>query len=295
MITAAARRGIFMIEFFTALADPDNEFLRLAFMVGMLASLSFGIIGTYIITRRISYIAGAISHCVFGGIGAGLFLQNKIGLTWFDPMHGALAAALMAAVIIGLVSLYAHQREDTVIGALWAVGMAAGLLFIDLTPGYHNLASYLFGDILLISKSDLWLVLILDGVVVALSVYFYNTFLGVCFDQEFTRLRGVQVGPFYILLLCLTALTVVLLVRVVGIVMVIALLTLPAAVAGQFARRLWHMMVLATLFCMAFTWTGLSISYTYSLSSGPTIILVAGATYLLVIMGRKFMATWVRK
>ena len=129
----------------------------------------------------------------------------------------------------------------------------------------------------------------LDGVVAALSIYFYNTFLGVCFDHEFSRLRGVQVGPFYILLLCLTALTVVLLVRVVGIVMVIALLTLPAAVAGQFAQRLWHMMILAILFCMAFTWAGLSISYSYSLSSGPTIIMVAGATYLLVILGRKIV------
>lgn len=287
MTTAAAKRAIFMIEFFTALADPDNEFLRLALMVGMFASLSFGVIGTYIVTRRISYIAGAISHCVFGGIGAGLFLRNRVGITWIDPMHGAVAAALMAAVVIGLVSLYASQREDTVIGALWAVGMAAGLLFIDMTPGYYNLGSYLFGDILLISKGDLWMVLVLDCVVVTLSIYFYNTFLGVCFDHEFARLRGVPVGPFYILLLCLTALTVVLLVRVVGIVMVIALLTLPAAVAGQFARRLWHMMILAALFCMAFTWLGLSISYTYSLSSGPTIIVVAGATYLLVLVGRK--------
>jgi len=287
MITGAAKKGISMIEFFNALMDPDNEFLRLALMVGLLASLSFGIIGTYIITRRISYIAGAISHCVFGGIGAGLYLRNRVGWTWIDPMHGALAAALLAAVIIGLVSLYARQREDTVIGALWAVGMAAGLLFIDLTPGYFNMASYLFGDILLISKSDLWMVLVLDGVVVTLAVYFYNTLLGVCFDHEFARLRGVQVGPFYILLLCLTALTVVLLVRVVGIVMVVAMLTLPAAVAGQFARRLWHMMILAIFFCMAFTWAGLSISYSYGLSSGPTIIMVAGATYLLVLVGRK--------
>jgi zinc transport system permease protein len=173
--------------------------------------------------------------------------------------------------------------------------MAAGLLFIDLTPGYYNLASYLFGDILLISNNDLWLVIVLDVVVVSLSIFFYNTLLGVCFDHEFTRLRGVPVGPFYILLLCLTALTVVLLVRVVGIVMVIALLTLPAAVAGQFARRLWHMMILAVVFCMAFTWAGLSISYSYSLSSGPTIIMVAGATYLLVILGRKLVATGKRK
>lgn len=289
MITAAVKKVISMIEFFTAVADPDNEFLRMAFVVGMLASLSFGIIGTYIVTRRISYIAGAIAHCVFGGIGGGLFLRNRVGLTWVDPMHGALAAALLAAVVIGLVSLYARQREDTVIGALWAVGMAAGLLFIDLTPGYYNLASYLFGDILLIARGDLWLVLVLDCLVVSLSVYFYNTFLGICFDHEFARLRGVQVGSFYILLLCLTALTVVLLVRVVGIVMVIALLTLPAAVAGQFARQLWQMMLLAILFCMAFTWAGLSISFTYSLSSGPTIIMVAGATYLLVILGRRIV------
>ena len=294
MTTAAVRKVISMIEFFTALADPDNQFLRMAFMVGMLASLSFGIIGTYVVARRISYIAGAIAHCVFGGIGAGLFLRSKTGLGWIDPMHGALAAALLAAVTIGLVSLYARQREDTVIGALWAVGMAAGLLFIDLTPGYYNLASYLFGDILLIARSDLWLVLVLDCVVVALSIYFYNTFLGVCFDQEFARLRGVKVGFFYILLLCLTALTVVLLVRVVGIVMVIALLTLPAAVAGQFARQLWQMMILAILFCMAFTWAGLSISYAFSLSSGPTIIMVAGATYLLIILGRK-AAFWHRR
>lgn len=101
MITGAAWMGI-MGEFFIAVLDPDNEFLRLAFYVATLASIAFGIIGTYVVTRRISYLAGAISHCVFGGIGAGLFLQKKVGLTWFDPMYGAVASAILAAVIIGI-------------------------------------------------------------------------------------------------------------------------------------------------------------------------------------------------
>jgi zinc transport system permease protein len=286
MTIAAAKRGIFMIDFFSALMDPDNAFLRLAVLVGTLASISFGIIGTYVTTRRISYLSGAIAHCVFGGIGAALFLKHRIGLTWVDPMHGAFVAAILAAVIMGLVSLYAREREDTVIGALWAVGMAVGLLFIDITPGYFDIMSYLFGDILLISQRDLWLVIALDILVVGITIYFYHTILAVSFDDEFARLRGINVEAFYILLLCLTALSVVLLVRIVGIVMVIALLTLPAAIAGQFTKRLWQMMILAIAFCIGFMWTGLSMSFAFELSSGPTIILIAGITYL-VVMGLK--------
>ena len=280
-----------MIEFINALSDPDNEFLRLALYVGTLASLSFGIIGSYVVTRRISYLAGAISHCVFGGIGAGLYIQNKVGLEWFDPMYGAVISAILAAVIIGTVSLYAQQREDTVIGALWAIGMATGLLFIDRTPGYFDMSSYLFGDILLISNIDLQLVVILDIIVVGFTVFFYNKLLAVCFDDEFARLRGINASAFYMLLLCLTALTVVLLVRVVGIVMVIALLTIPAAVAGQFAKRLWQMMLLAIFFCMLFTWTGLAVSYSYRLSSGPTIIVIAGLVYLIVLLFTRIIKT----
>ena len=277
-----------MIEIVKALFDPDNEFLRLAFIVGTLSAFSFGIIGTYVVTRRISYLAGAISHCVFGGIGAALYLQKKIGIEWFDPIYGAVISAVLAAVIIGLVSLYAKQREDTVIGALWATGMAIGLLFIDLTPGYFDITSYLFGDILLISSNDIKLVLLLDITVVALTVYFYNKLQAICFDDEFASLRGIHSEIYYILLLCLTALTVVLLVRVVGIVMVIALLTLPAAVAGQFAKKLWQMMILSVIVCIVFIWSGLGLSYIYELSSGPTIIVIAGLVYLAVTVGKRF-------
>jgi len=274
-----------MIEFLQALFDPDNEFLRLAILVGIISSFSFGIIGTYIITRRISYIAGAISHCVFGGIGASLFLQNRIGITWFTPMVGTVISALLAAVVIGLASLYGRQREDTVIGTIWALGMASGVLFIDLTPGYFDISSYLFGDILLISNADIWIVAGLDLTIVLLSFFFYNKLIAVCFDDEFARLRGINSSLFYLLLLCLTALTVVLLVRVVGIIMVIALLTIPSAIASYFAKRLWQMMAVAVALCMVFTSSGLALSYSYNISSGPAIIIVAGITYMLVISG----------
>ena len=274
-----------MGEFIAALRSPDIPFLRYAFAAGMLASVAFGVVGTYVIARRISYIAAAVAHCVLGGIGVALYLQKEAGLTWCRPMYGAIASALVAAVVIGLVSLYAREREDTVIGAVWAVGMATGVLFLAKTSGYVDPSSYLLGNILMISRQDLWFVAGLDVAVVGLGLLFYNKLVAVCFDEEFARLRGVRVEVYYLLLLCMTALTVVLLVNVVGIVMVIALLTLPAAVAGQFSRRMWQMMALAVLFCMAFTGVGLGFSYAYELPSGATIILLGGGVYLLVIVG----------
>jgi len=271
-----------MADYFDALIDPKFSFVRYALAAGLLASVAFGVMGTYVVTRRISYIAAAISHCVLGGIGAALYLERVVGWTWCRPMVGAVAAALAAAITIGLVSLYARQREDTVIGAIWVIGMAVGLLLIRAVPGYVDLMGYLFGNILLISQHDLWLIVLLDALVLGLAAVFHNRFLAVCFDEEFAELRGVPVKLLYLLLLCLTALTVVLLVSVVGIVMVIALLTLPAAVAGHFARRLWQMMALAAVCCAVFVTVGLGASHASDLPSGPVIVVLAGTVYLLV-------------
>ncbi len=272
-----------MTEFFAALSDPNLPFFRYALLTGVFASLPFGIIGTFVVVRRISYIAGAIAHCVLGGIGLGLYLEKAVGVTWFGPMQGAVVVALLAAVVLALVSRYASQREDSVIGALWAVGMAVGLLFIARTPGYVDPMSYLFGNILLVSREDFLFVLALDVVVLVLVGLFYNKFLAVCFDEEFARLRGVHTGWIYLLLLCLAALTIVLLVRVVGIVMVIALLTLPASVAGNFSRNILQMMFLSVLFCAGFVVFGLGVSYSLDLPSGPVIIVIAAAVYLLLL------------
>jgi len=258
--------------------------MRNALLAGLLASVACGVVGTYVVVRRITYIAGGIAHCVLGGIGAAYYLQRAKGWEWFDPMYGAVGAAILAALIIGLVSIRAKEREDTVIGAGWALGMATGILFISRTPGYNaDLMSYLFGNILMVSSRDLWLIGALDVVVVALGLLFYNQFLGVCYDEEFAKLRGIKVQLYYMLLLCITALTVVLLVTVVGVVLVIALLTLPIAVAGYFSKTLWQMMGFSIIFSVIFTTGGLALSYKPDLPSGATIIVLSGAAYIAAL------------
>jgi zinc transport system permease protein len=276
-----------MGDFIRALVQ--YEFLRNALLTGLLASVVCGIIGTFVVVRRITFVADGIAHCVLGGMGVAYFIQ-KMYFPAFHPFYGAVIAALGAALLIGFVRLHAREREDTVIGALWAVGMAVGVLFMAKTPGYgQDLSAYLFGDILMITSRDLWTVAGLDLVVITLTAVFYNPMLAVCFDEEFARLRGVPVQAVYMLMLCLTALTVVVLATVVGVVMVVALLTLPTAVAGQFTHTMRRMMVLAVLVCVGVTAGGLYASYTTNLPSGATIIVLAGALYAAVLAGRKLL------
>jgi len=275
-------------EFIDALLH--HNFMQYALLTGLLASVACGVIGSYIVVRKITYIAGGISHCVLGGMGAVQYLQKVHGWPWLNPLYGAVAAALAAALIIGIVSLRWKQREDTVIGALWALGMATGVLFISQTPGYtQDLMSYLFGNILMVTPGNLYLLAALDVLVVALGLLFYNQFLAVCFDEEFAGVRGLNVEFYYLLLLCLTALTVVLLTTVVGIVMVIALLTIPVAVAGEFSKSLRQMMVLSALFTVLFTTAGLALSYSPNLPAGATIIVLAGICYIAILLIKKLI------
>ncbi|MHC4777832.1 MAG: metal ABC transporter permease [Planctomycetota bacterium] len=272
-----------MREFIEALTR--YPFLQYAVLTGILASVACGIVGTYVVTRRITYIAGGIAHCVLGGMGAARYLQETRGWMWLDPMFGAVAAAVGAAILIGIVSLRARQREDTVIGAVWAIGMAVGILFISQTPGYYeDLMTYLFGNIIMSSGQDLWLIAGLDLVVVAMGTAFYPQLQAVCFDEEFARLRGLNVEFYYLFLLIITALTVVLLTTVVGLVMVIALLTLPVAIAGQAAKKMWQMMAVASILSVLFTVSGIAVSYDFDIPPGATIIMVAGMSYLAAVV-----------
>ncbi|MBD3401842.1 iron chelate uptake ABC transporter family permease subunit [candidate division GN15 bacterium] len=272
-----------MLEFFDALAR--HNFLQYALVSGLLASVACGVVGTYVVARRISYIAAGIAHSVLGGMGVAHYLNVVHDWAWLQPLHGAVVSGLLAAVVIGLVSLRARQREDTVIGAIWAVGMAVGILFITATPGYQeNLMNYLIGNILMVSGGDLWLLAALDAVVLVIGLLFHRQIAAVCFDEEFARVRGLAVEFYFLLLLCLTALTVVLLVSVVGIILVIALLTIPVAVAGKFTRTMWQTMLVATVVSAVFTTLGLAISYAPNWPAGATIILLAGAVYLLVLL-----------
>lgn len=262
-----------MAEFLTALVTYG--FLQSALIAGLLASVGCGVIGTFVVVKRIAFMAGGIAHSVLGGMGAALYFGA-------DPFLGALIAAIFSALLIGAVRLSWKTQEDTLIGALWSVGMAVGVLFIAKTPGYSSdLMSFLFGNILLVPTRELWWMAGLDLVLVATVALFYRQFLAVTFDEEFARLRGVPVTLFYLLLLCLVAVTVVLLIQVVGLILVIALLTLPAAIAAHYVHSLGAMMLIATVLGALFTTLGLALSFGPDLPAGPTMILLAGGVYIL--------------
>ncbi len=271
-----------MREFLAALACQG--FLQSALAAGLLASIGCGLMGPYVVVKRIAFIAGGIAHSVLGGMGAALYFG-------FSPMAGALLAAVLAALLIGWVRLRWRAEEDTLIGALWAIGMAVGLLFIAKTPGYQtDLMSYLFGNILLVPTESLWFMAALDGLLLLLVLAYHRQFLAVAFDEEFARLRGIPVTFFYLLLLVMVAVTVVLLIQVVGLILVLALLTLPAAIAGHYVHSLGLMMLIATLIGGALNLAGLALSYGPDLPAGPTIILVAGGLYVTSALVSRFLA-----
>ncbi len=275
-----------MSDFFQALLQ--HSFLQHALLAGVLVSISCGIVGTYVVTRRITYLAGGIAHCVLGGMGFARYMQTVHQWTYFTPMLGAMLAALLAAFIIGWLNIKAKERIDTVISAYWGLGMATGILFIAKTPGYgEDLMAYLFGNILLVTQNDLVAIGVLDLVIAATSLLFHKQFVAVCFDEEFARLRGINTQFFYFLMLALTALTVVLMVSIVGIVMVIVMLTLPAAIAGRFCLRMGTMMALAATLCAVLTFSGLAISYNPDLPAGATIIVLSGLAYLISLLFKR--------
>ena len=256
----------------------SQSFMQNAIVGGILASVACGAIGSYVVVKKIGYLAGGIAHAVLGGMGIAYYLGRS-------PIEGALVSAIVFAFILGWVSLRMQQQEDTIIGALWAGGMAVGILFISQTPGYNvDLMSFLFGNILMIASEDLYWIAGLALIILVIVFIFYNQFISVSFDEEFARLRGIPVERFYLLFLSLVALTVVILIQIVGLILVIALLTLPAAIAGLYVRSLSLMMILAALFGMIFTTGGLAISYQPDLPPGPTIILLAGAFYLISLV-----------
>jgi len=271
------------------------SFMRHALMAGLLVSVACGIVGTFVVIKRIVFISGGIAHAAYGGIGLGYYVRYSVlplvaagGAAAVDtrpgswPLLGAILFSLLAAVIMGLIQRRTRQRADTVIGVLWAIGMAVGIIFVDLSAGYKaDLMSYLFGSILAVERSELLIILGLDVVIVTLVVLFYKELVAISFDETFATVENVPVDAIYIVLLCLIALTVVMMMRVVGLIMVIAMLTMPAAIAGRFARDMKQMMIGSTVLGIVFTVIGLWVSYVWNLTSGASIILVSGLTYLL--------------
>jgi zinc transport system permease protein len=270
-------------------------FMRNALFAGLLVSIACGIVGTFVVVKRIVFISGGIAHAAYGGIGLGYYFKYgvlpllSVGSTaasgqrpgaW--PLVGAVLFSLISAVVMGLIQRKTRQRADTIIGVLWAIGMSIGIILVDLTQGYKvDLMSYLFGSILAVQRGELWTMLALDAVIILLVVLFYKELLAVAFDETFATVRNVPVDTIYIILLCMIALTVVMMMRVVGLIMVIAMLTIPPAIAGQFLRDMKRTMLGATFLGMLFIFIGLWLSYSWNLTSGASIILVAGSGYIV--------------
>ena len=257
------------------------SFFQNALIAGLLASIACGVIGTYVVVKRMVSVSGGISHAAFGGIGLGYYLG-------IDPLLGAVGFALATALGLGVLTRRAQQHIDTLIGAVWATGMALGIVFIALTPGYApDLFSFLFGNILLVPAGDLVLMAILVTVILVLVFLLYTQLMAVTFDEEYATVMNLRVQALSLLLLALIALTVVMLIRVVGIILVIALLTLPAAISREYTTRLIPMMAWAVLLGIAFSIGGIWLSYLFDIPSGATIILTAAAAYAIVLVAKQ--------
>lgn len=249
------------------------EFVRNALTAGVLVSVVCGVIGTLVVVNRIVFLAGGIAHAAYGGIGLAFFMGWPYAV-------GTTGVSILSAGVMAAVTLKARHRVDAMVGVIWAVGMAIGVVLLDLTPGYTvDLMSYLFGSILAVPGSDLWQMAAIGIAVIAIVAYYYNDFLAMSYDDEFARLRNVPVTFLYCLLLGMVALTVVMIIRVVGLILVIALLTIPPFIAEKFTGSLRAMMVLSSILSCLFTITGLWLSYLFNLTSGATIILVAAAGF----------------
>jgi zinc transport system permease protein len=266
----------------------DNIFIQMALWASLLASMASGVIGSFVVIKRISFIAGSIAHSVLGGMGLCLWLQRVYGLAWLDPIWGAFASAVASALILGWVHLNYRQREDAVIAAIWSTGMAIGMIFLSLTPGTNvELLNYLFGNILWIEGRDLVRLAVLNGVVLAIVAICYRRFLAICFDEEQAFLQGVAVKRLYLLLLSLVAVSIVLLMQIIGTILVIALLTIPATLASLFTNRLVVMMAVSTAFCALFSIFGLSAAVALNWPPAATIALVAASAYLVLLPLKK--------
>jgi len=254
------------------------EFIRNAIIASVLVNIICGIVGTYIVIKKIALISGGISHATFGGIGLGYFLG-------INPILTAIPFSLVSALAIGLLSRGKRFSRDTAISIFWAAGMALGIIFISLTPGYApDLFSYLFGNILTIPVMDLYIMAALALLVIMLAALFFRELAAVSFDEEFATVTGIPHNIINTLLLLMVSLSVVVLIRIVGIIMVIALLTIPAAICRQFTYNIKKLIISSMVTGTLLTLGGLWISYLLDLASGATIILFLAAVFMLSII-----------
>jgi len=259
----------------------NYEFIQNAIIAGILVSIASGIIGSLIVVNRMVFLAGGIAHTSYGGIGLAIYFG-------FPIFFGASLFAVMAALLMAYITLHNKERIDTFIGLIWAVGMAIGIILIDLTPGYNvDLMSSVFGSILAVSSDDIYFISYLLIAIILVVTIWYRDILAVSYDSQYASLRGINVPFFYTLILVISALTVVIAIKVVGLILVIALLTIPIYIAEKLSSSLLKMMFLSGIFSSIFTLIGLYLSYTYDISAGASIILISALCLGLFILFTK--------
>jgi len=257
------------------------EYMQNALLAALLGGIACGVIGSFVVVKKIGYISGGIAHASFGGIGLGYL----IGV---NPLFCLVPFTIISAWAIGIISRKANVSEDTAIGILWTTGMALGVIFIGLTPGYvPDLFSYLFGNILTIPRSDIYLMAALNAFILAAVLLFYREFLAISFDEEYARASGLHTLFIYLFLLTLVAVTVVMLIRIVGIILVIALLTIPPSIARQHIINLVPMMVFSVVLGIILTLGGLWGSYILDIASGATVILLLAFAFIVSTVIKK--------
>ncbi|MCH9611364.1 MAG: High-affinity zinc uptake system membrane protein ZnuB [Chlamydiales bacterium] len=260
----------------------QNPLLQMALIACVGASFASGIIGSFVVTKRIVSLTGSIAHSVLGGLGCALFLRRVYHLEWLMPIYGAIIGSLISALIIGYVHLHYREREDSIIAMIWSVGMASGVIFASQTPGFNvELMNFLLGNVLWVSSTDLIILGLLDLVILAVVWVKYKHFLALCFDEDQAKLQGLNVPRLYFLLLGLIALGVVLLVHTVGIILVLSMLVLPPAIAEKFTFKLSRMIGISIMLNILFSLGGLAISYKLDWPAGATISLFSAGIYVL--------------
>ncbi len=258
-------------------------FIQHAILAGLLASIACGIIGSLVVVNRTVFLAGGIAHAAYGGVGLAFFFA-------LPALPCIMGFSLFTALIMAFITMRRRERMDTFIGVVWAVGMALGIILIDLSPGYNvDLMSFLFGSILTVPGSDIGIMVAVDIVTVAAVCFFYKELLAMSYDMEFSRVRGVPVNMLHFLFLALVALGVVMTIRVVGLILVMALFTIAPYLTERFSRSLAGMMAASCMANIFFVFTGLWLSYRYNLTSGATIILVAAVFLMIFILLERFV------
>ncbi len=267
----------------------SNPIFSMAFISGLIISFASGIMGSYVVIKRLSSITGSIAHSILGGIGLAIWLSYKYNIEWLTPTIGAIIFAVLSALLIGIVHLKYREREDAIIAIIWSSGMALGIIFLSLTPNFtDHCTDFLFGDIFKIVSSDIHVLIILDIIIFLIVGLFYRKFLAVCFDEDQAKLQKVQTNLLYLLLLVLIGISIVLMIQIIGIILVIALLTIPATIANKFSYRLPIIMLSSIILTAVFNLSGVTLSYLFNWPPGAVIALISTIFYIGSLTIKKF-------